>query len=67
MASTSLLFPEARNLTLYRFCDSKGLAFLLEYEERANKLKTLHFSHTVLILQGTGGSFCITIQYVLAH
>lgn len=67
MTSTSLLFPEVRNLTLRRFHGSKGLTFLLECEERAKKLKTLHFSHIVLILQGMGGSFCITIQYALVH
>lgn len=67
MVSTSLMFPEATNLRLYWFCGSEGLNFLLECEGRANKLKTLHFSNTVLILQGVGGSFCITIQYALLH
>lgn len=62
MAPTALLFLEAKNLTLYCFRGYKGIIFLLGCEERTNKLKTLHFSHSVLIPLEMGESFRITVK-----
>lgn len=62
MAPTALLFPEAKNLTLYCFRGYKGIIFLLGREKRTNKLKTLHFSHSVLIPLEMEESFWITVK-----